>query len=60
MFEMSKMLQEMCDAFLSVGDLNVIAVDWGGGSSSMYSQVGDWWVARWFVCIPKMPILVYF
>ena len=28
----------MSSALLSVGDFNVIAVDWGGGSSVMYSQ----------------------
>ncbi len=28
----------MSDALLYAGDFNVIAVDWGNGSSAMYSQ----------------------
>ena len=28
----------MSEAFLAIGDFNVIAVDWGGGSASLYSQ----------------------
>ena len=30
-------LQELSSKFLSYHDLNVISVDWGGGSASMYS-----------------------
>ena len=30
--------QEMSEALLAIGDFNVIAVDWGGGSASLYSQ----------------------
>ena len=29
---------EMSLALLELGDFNVIAVDWGGGSASLYSQ----------------------
>jgi len=28
----------MSEALLAIGDFNVIAVDWGGGSASLYSQ----------------------
>ena len=30
--------QEMSESLLSIDDFNVIAVDWGGGSASLYSQ----------------------
>jgi hypothetical protein len=28
----------MSESFLAIGDFNVIAVDWGGGSATLYSQ----------------------
>ena len=28
----------MSEALLAIGDFNIIAVDWGGGSASLYSQ----------------------
>ena len=31
------MIQELSSKLLSYHDLNVISVDWGGGSASMYS-----------------------
>ena len=31
------MIQELSRKLLSYHDLNVISVDWGGGSASMYS-----------------------
>ena len=31
-------VQDLSEALLDYGDFNVIAVDWGGGSGSLYSQ----------------------
>ena len=31
-------VQDMSEALLEYGDFNVVAVDWGGGSGSLYSQ----------------------
>ena len=31
-------IQDLSEALLDYGDFNVVAVDWGGGSGSLYSQ----------------------
>jgi pancreatic triacylglycerol lipase len=35
---MFDLMQEMSEALLAIDDFNVITVDWGDGSASLYSQ----------------------